>query len=295
MRFLFLITVFFSNNVWAQVDTVNLKKIRFEVVAEAGLMYGSTSKIGYLPEGADIFMNNSKNIGSNVQWGLQTYFFNKILLGVEYAHDKFNSNGSKIDSEIKISNRNYFIQGEPKFAQSSGPVSLGDYSIQYLRVGLGGNIKLTKSKYLQPYVCYGIGRGLFPHGKYAYKDNFSNDFYTNDFSFNSLVAKGYVGGIRYKYFADANTEEPSVAYSHIGIKLEFCYMDIIGHGKILRTEGYTKQESSVSFDVSKHYQYITLGVFVGLGLKGKKYSNSFLFSTYPIKKRKTLKERMHKH
>lgn len=293
MRQVIFISVIFSNVAFAQVDTVKLQKIRFEGILEGGLVFGNTTIIGPLPERADIFMNNAKKYGTNVQFGLQTYFFNKVMLGVEYTHDKYKADYKKIASEIKSSNSNYFIQAEPKY-QNSEAWSYGNYDLNYLRLSLGGNIRLTKSKYLQPYVGYGLGKGSFPSGKFAYKDNLSNNFYINDFSFNSVKASGYIVGIRYKYFADAVADDGSVSllYSHLGIKLEVSSMNISGNGKIVRTQGVTNTESSTDFQISKNYQYITVGVFLGLGYKGKKHGRSFFFSSYPIKPWKTLKQRI---
>lgn len=293
MRLAIFISLVFSNAVFAQVDTVKLKKIRFEGILEGGLLFGNTTKIETLPERADIFMNNAKKHGTNVQFGLQTYFFNKVMLGVEYTHDKYQADYKKIVSEIKSSNSNYFIQAEPKY-QNNEAFSYGDYDLNYLRLSLGGNIRLTKSKYLQPYVGYGIGKGAFPSGKFAYKNNLSNNFYINDFSFNSVKASGYIVGVRYKYFADAFYNDGSVSsiYSDLGIKLEVATMNISGNGKIVRTQGVTNTESSIDFHISKNYQYITVGVFLGLGYKGKKHGRSFFFSSYPIKPWKTLKERI---
>ncbi len=293
MRQVIFISFIFSNVAFAQVDTVKLQKIRFEAILEGGLVFGNTNNIEALPERADIFMNNAKKHGTNVQFGLQTYFFNKVMLGVEYTHDKYQADYKKIVSEIKSSNSNYFIQAEPKY-QSSEAFSYGDYNLNYLRLSLGGNIRLTKSKYLQPYVGYGIGKGRFPHGKFAFKDNLSNNFYINDFSFNSLKTTGYVVGIRYKYFADAFSNDGSVSsiYNNLGIKLEVASMNVSGNGKIVHTQGVTNVESSTDFQITKNFQYITVGVFLGLGYKGKKHGGSFFFSSYPIKPWKTLKERI---
>lgn len=289
MKNCFLLFLLFTNALLAQVDTVNLKKVRFEVIFEPGLIYGNSSTVAPLPQGADAFLNSNKSYGSQVQYGTQIYFFNKIILEAYYTHDKFYLDGPKMHWDLKASNSNYFVQAEPKYGQSQA-ISFGDHDIHNFRIGLGINFKLTKSKYIQPYGSYAIGKMRLPDGKFAFKDYASNYFYINDYSFNSLKATGYVFGLRYKYFVDGNVDEPSPLYGDIGIKIEYTQMHFTGNGKIVKTDGITKWETEQSFSVSKSYNYFTVGVFCAVGYKGKKFNNNFFFSSRPFKKNKVMRK-----
>lgn len=289
MKNLFFLFSILSFTVSAQVDTVSLKKIRAEFVFEPGLLNGNGSIVDALPYSADIFLNSNKKYGTQVQYGGQVYFYNKIITEAHYTHDKYNSDSKKIAEEIKVSNGNYFIQEEPKYSRSEAH-SNRNYDLHFLKAGLALNFRLTKSKYLQPFGMYVIGKATFPDGKYAYKELTSNDVYYNDFYFKSTSMTGYTVGIRYKYFADANIEEPSSLYGDIGIKVEFASMIIKGNGRVLQTDGITKWETEQHFDFTKKYQYITIGVFFAVGYKGKKFSNNFLFSSRPYKRNKVMRK-----
>lgn len=291
MKKILSILFFLPNIIAAQVDTVSLQKVRFEFTIEGGAFYGETNTMDLMPWRADLFANSIAKYGLQDQFGLQVCFFNKFSAEVFYSRDQFQGTKVKIVDELRLNYTDYFIQ---EHAKNGSYTFYGDNNsnIRYLRMGLSGNIRLTKSKYLQPYAFYAIGNTSFPKGEFAFKELNSNNFYINQYSFEKMRTTGYIVGVRYKYFVDGNMGSTSRLYGHIGLKLEVAYMNVVGQGKVQRKNGITGQETIDMIDVNRNFQYVTLGVFFGLGMKEKRFNNNFLFSTYPIKKRKTLKERM---
>ena len=268
-KYLFILALF-SNCVYSQIDTFSLQKVRFElgIPFDFGMTLGNVTKSGILPEGADILMNNNKKYGFNIQvFTPQIILFNKCIVEFAYTMDNLLCDRKSANEEFLVSNNNYFIQTEPKYGSNSyGPT--GNYAIHYFRYGLAWNFKWSKSRYLQPYAFYTNGKGEFPESSFAFKENNSNIFFINKYSFKSIRSSGYVLGFRFRKYLDAQSgEKPARMYAYVGIKLEFAYMQVKGNGEILRTDPITEMTSTKYFDVAKQYTYTTLGVYMGIGMK----------------------------
>jgi hypothetical protein len=284
-KFLFILFIF-PGSLFAQVDTVSLQKFRLEATIEGAGFYGNgRGGTPVLPWRADVLTNAFKKYGLQDQYGVQLYFFNKFSVELFYSHDQFKGDLARANAVMESSYPGYYIQGQPK--NRNDPPDHTDLDLRYLRAGLSANLRLSKSKYLQPYGFFAIGAAAFPDEELAFKDHSSNDFYLNSYSLGKMRTMGCVAGIRYKYCVDGSySDSASITYWHIGIKVEAAYMNVAGTGKVTSTRGIGGSESVSTFDVRKNFQYITIGAFVGFGLKNKKYAKSFFFSKYPIKKRK---------
>ena len=217
--------LFFSNLILAQRDSLDLQKVRFEflVPCEAGFTIGGGVKTGILPGHAEILMNNNKFYGAQFQTLFSVYFFNRFILEAGYSGDHLNCNSKKVISEFENSDSNYFIQSE---ATSISPLNSSQYYLSYFRLGAAWNFKISKSSSMQPYIYYATGKGRLPAAKFAYKDRLSNNFYTNDYSFNSIKSTGYIIGLRFKKFVDFDQPSDSKCFAYAGIKLEFARIDI---------------------------------------------------------------------
>lgn len=263
--------LFLSGQAFAQRDSLDLQKVRFEFLIpfEGGVTIGGGTKTAALPEHAEILMNNNKFYGAQFQTLASVCFFNKLSLEAGYSADHLGCNNKKVISEFENSNNNYFVQAEAK----SKSLSYGQYYLGYFRLGVSWNFKISKSRSIQPYVYYAMGKGKLPAAKFAYKDRLSNNFYTNDYSFNSIKSMGYIVGIRLKRFSDFDQPAECKSFGYAGIKIEFAYMGIKGVGQVLHVDGISSEESLSAFDVVKHYSYFTIGVYAGIG--NKKYRTRY--------------------
>jgi len=276
---LVFIFLFFTQLGVAQSDSLKHPKVRIDIALpfEACLTYYKGSNTSEYPEWAQHLLNNNKKFGISLDLiNTQIIFFNKFQIETGYSMRNVGFLQKEAIKSFANSNPNYFIQEQSEYATSGPANTYGSHGMSYFKIGIGINLKIFKSNYIQPYCTYLTGKGSMPEGTYSFKEYNSNYFYVNTYSFSKNKTTGFLAGLRFKHYMNGD-KEPSNAYAFWGIKIEIASINRTAEGEITTTEGVLKNENRVNFNVNKKFINYSIAIYSGIGYKGNKYKHVKLF------------------
>ncbi|MCW3072344.1 MAG: hypothetical protein JWO44_2234 [Bacteroidetes bacterium] len=260
---LFLLFPFFC---LAQKDssTPQRKAIGWELVLpfEPGLSYYLSSSTNEASAEASHLLSHPKAVGTRLQaLSAQLHFYDRAYIGLAYTLDGVGFKNADALEDLQKHQPGYFVQEESKYISSSG-FSYGKYTQHYFRAEIGLNIRLKKFMYLQPFVSYGIGRGTVPSGKYGFKDNSSNYFYENSYSFRRPMVNVINAGFNFNLHSQDNNEEKRYM-GYWGFRLDYTRAVATATGIVSSTDIYSATANR-EYSMKRTSSYISLSVFVGV-------------------------------
>lgn len=262
---IFFILVAFCWPTFGQMDSISTYRLEFETPISFGLTnmksWGHSELAGHLTKPDKVWFPYIQ------MFGFQLHYKERYFAHLSYSGFSMALNKEKSLADLSSQFPEFYLQQESKY-QGAIDDGSNSFAFRQIKIGFGINIPLSKSDYIQPYLCYDIGTARFPSVRYAFKEYNSNNYFIQDYRMRRSITHGIALNVLYKHYWTVTGTEGKDSKRFYGFRIEAVRFIAKGKGTIERSDESTILSSDpITYRVG--FQNISFGIFLGISGMGR--------------------------